>query len=588
MEPSDFILPPSVKDVTLRLVRPDERRRWDATMAEQHYLGFRQFAGRGLRYVAEYEKRWLALIGWQSGAFKCRPRDRWIGWRPREQFPRLRLIANNTRLLVLAPPGALPNLATRVMAANLRRLSADWQAAFGHPLELAEAFVDPKRFVGTLYRAGNWRSVGRTRGFSRSNGRYTEPHGHLKQMYVYPLRRGARKRLRSPQPCPSWEPERPEPVGPDAVPLPSLLQEFASIPDHRRPQGRKFKLPTLLAIWELARLSGYRGVDATWRYACALNQEELRTLGAWRHLATGRYHPPSRATLHRALTETDPEALQAAVNRWVARRQPSKAALATDGKRLRGANRQGEAHYETVSLVSHANAMPIASRAYTEAGGEIAAVLALLEEVDVCGSVITLDALHTTRNTAVAIRRRHGAHYLFTVKGNAPETFQTLVTINWDRDATSHFCENDQKAHGRIERRQIQVLTPLPGLINYPSVRQIFRITRKRDQVKTGAKSIEVAYGMTSLPPEEADAERLLTLNRGHWVVENQNHRPRDTTFCEDACLMHTGHGPSNNAVINNMALAIIFHRGFRRVQAAVQHFAMDRHEAIRAVTAPR
>ena len=69
-------------------------------------------------------------------------------------------------------------------------------------------------------------------------------------------------------------------MSPDAVPLPSLLQEFDSIPDHRRPQGRKFKLPTLLAIWELARLSGYRGVDATWRYACSLNQEQLRTLGA--------------------------------------------------------------------------------------------------------------------------------------------------------------------------------------------------------------------------------------------------------------------------------------------------------------------
>ena len=56
-------------------------------MAEQHYLGFQRFAGRGLRYVAEYERVWLALIGWQSGAFKCGPRDRWIGWRPREQFP---------------------------------------------------------------------------------------------------------------------------------------------------------------------------------------------------------------------------------------------------------------------------------------------------------------------------------------------------------------------------------------------------------------------------------------------------------------------------------------------------------------------
>ena len=47
-------------------------------MAEQHPLGFRGFAGRGLRYVAEYEGCYLALLGWQSGALKCRPHDRWI------------------------------------------------------------------------------------------------------------------------------------------------------------------------------------------------------------------------------------------------------------------------------------------------------------------------------------------------------------------------------------------------------------------------------------------------------------------------------------------------------------------------------
>ena len=585
MGKSELVLPPSVKDVTVRLARPDERRCWDATMDQHHYLGFRQFAGRGLRYVAEYRKHWLALIGWQSGAFKCWPRDRWIGWRPKEQFPRLRLIANNTRLLVLTPPGTIPNLATCVMAANLRRLSGDWEEAFGHPLELAEAFVDPKQFAGTLYAAGNWKYVGRTRGFSRSNGRYTKLHGRLKKMYLYPLRRGARKRLRSRAPCPSWKPEPTDPVRPEGIELPSLLQEFASIPDHRRAQGRKFQLPTLLAIWELARLSGYRGVDATWRYACSLSQKDLRLLGAWRHKRTGRYHPPSRATLHRAMTDTDPEAFQEAVNRWVARRQPSKTALAADGKRLRGANRHEAAHYETVSLVSHADAMPIASRAYTEKGGETAAVLALLEDVDVRRSVITLDALHTTRKTALAIRRRHGAHYLFTVKGNAPETFQTLETIDWERDADSHFSEEDSKAHGRIDRRRIHVLKPLRGLINYPHVRQIFRVTRKRTQVKTDEESLEVVYGMTSLPPGEAAAERLLALNRGHWVVENRNHRPRDTTFGEDACQMHTGHGPANNAIVNNMALAIIFRRGFTRVQAAVQHFAMDRDAALRAVT---
>ena len=242
--------------------------------------------------------------------------------------------------------------------------------------------------------------------------------------------------------------------------MPSLLQEFQGIPDHRRAQGRKFQLPTLPALWALARLSGYRGVDATWRFAGALNQEELRSLGAWRNPRTGRYDPPSRATLHRAMIDTDPKRFQSAHQRWVARRQPAPTALAADGKRLRGANRQGDAHYqpvakvvtafdrvcipadcvaprshtpgmlpqsalsggrspglgargtfttdcyETVSLVRHDNAMPIASHPYTEEGGQIAAVRALLEEVDVRGAVITLDALHTTRNTLLALRRR--------------------------------------------------------------------------------------------------------------------------------------------------------------------------------------
>ena len=84
-----LIIPPSVKEVNVRLARPDERRRWDATMAEQHPLGFRGFAGRGLRYVAEYQGCWLALIGWQSGAFKCRPRDLWIGLAAARAVPSL-------------------------------------------------------------------------------------------------------------------------------------------------------------------------------------------------------------------------------------------------------------------------------------------------------------------------------------------------------------------------------------------------------------------------------------------------------------------------------------------------------------------
>ena len=191
-------------DVVLRLARDDERREWDQLMDTQHYLGFRQFAGRGLRYVAEWHGRWLALLGWQTGVFQCAPRDKWIGWDKGVQMPRLHLCANNTRFLILPAAAGVKNLGSYVLGANLRRLSADWERNWGHPLLLAEAFVEMRRYKGSVYLAANWIPVGVTKGYARSNGKYTNKHGVKKKMLVYPLQAGARELLRDPQERAEW------------------------------------------------------------------------------------------------------------------------------------------------------------------------------------------------------------------------------------------------------------------------------------------------------------------------------------------------------------------------------------------------
>ena len=91
-------------------------------MDARHRPGFKQFPERGLRYVAEWNGEWLALLGRQTGVFQCRPRDRWLGWHKTAQFRRLHLIGNSTRFLVLPQGERIPNLASRVLAMNLRRL----------------------------------------------------------------------------------------------------------------------------------------------------------------------------------------------------------------------------------------------------------------------------------------------------------------------------------------------------------------------------------------------------------------------------------------------------------------------------------
>ena len=167
---------PVLREVTVRLARPDERRRWDDLMDERHYLGFKQFAGRGLRYVAEWNGRWLALPGWQTGVFSCAPRDKWLGWHRAVQYRRLHLVANNTRFLVLPDGEGVPDLASCVPGVNLRRLSGDWERSWVHPAVLAETFVEPSRFRGTCYRAANWIKPGPSKGCARSNGRFTDRH----------------------------------------------------------------------------------------------------------------------------------------------------------------------------------------------------------------------------------------------------------------------------------------------------------------------------------------------------------------------------------------------------------------------------
>ncbi len=134
--------------LVVRPVRCEERGRWRRLMDAHHYLGFRPIVGESLRYVATCEREWVALLAW-TAALKCGVRDAWIGWTPRLQFRRLHLVANNVRFLIL-PEWHRPNLASQVLARNLQPLSTDWERYYGHPLLLAETFVEAARFQADL------------------------------------------------------------------------------------------------------------------------------------------------------------------------------------------------------------------------------------------------------------------------------------------------------------------------------------------------------------------------------------------------------------------------------------------------------
>jgi hypothetical protein len=143
--------------------RTDKESLFGALIEAHHYLGYSQPVGEHLKYLVYAEGRPLACFAWSSAPRHLEPRDRFIGWSAAARRHNIGLVAYNTRFLIL-PWVEVRHLASHLLGAMVRRLSADWQRLYGHPIYFAETFVDPERFAGTCYRAANWMRLGRTTG----------------------------------------------------------------------------------------------------------------------------------------------------------------------------------------------------------------------------------------------------------------------------------------------------------------------------------------------------------------------------------------------------------------------------------------
>lgn len=102
--------------------------------------------------------------------------------------------------------------------------------------------------------------------------------------------------------------------------------------------------------------------------------------------------------------------------------------------------------------------------------------------------------------------------------------------------------------------------------LDFPHVGQAFVIERESTDKKTGKVSKETAYGITSRTSKEADAARILKINRGHWSIENSCHYIIDWNYDEDRSRIRTGHGPENVTRLRRFAVGLIKSKGVSNV----------------------
>jgi hypothetical protein len=138
----------------------------------------------------------MALLTFSGASPLTKAREQKIRWTPHQRARRLCLVVNNSRFLVLPERQRYPNLASRVLALCLKRLNADWQEHWGHPVILVESYVDESQYRGTCYRACGFAAAGLTAGYGRSSRDHYLEHGQPKQLYLWELRPRAMALLR--------------------------------------------------------------------------------------------------------------------------------------------------------------------------------------------------------------------------------------------------------------------------------------------------------------------------------------------------------------------------------------------------------
>jgi Domain of unknown function (DUF4338) len=180
--------------LTLRQVRrtPDEAL-FNSLLEQYHYLGYAQPVGEHLKYLVWAQERPIACLSWSSAARHLGSRDRFIGWCPQARLKNIRLLAYNSRYLIL-PWVKVEHLASHLLGRMAKVLSLDWQRVYGHPIYYLETFIDPQRFRGTCYRAANWQVLGVTTGRGKDAPTH-QVNRSLKAVLGYPLVKDFRQQL---------------------------------------------------------------------------------------------------------------------------------------------------------------------------------------------------------------------------------------------------------------------------------------------------------------------------------------------------------------------------------------------------------
>lgn len=340
----------------------------------------------------------------------------------------------------------------------------------------------------------------------------------------------------------------------------SIDKYFGSIRDQRVVTRSAHKLVDIIAIAILAILCGADGWVGIETYGKA-KEEWLKT---FLELPNGI---PSHDTFGRVFSQLDPEVLEQNFQSWmkVIAEGLGLEIVAIDGKNLKGSyDRENSLKSLTmVSAWSSNHQLVLGQVAVAKKSNEITAIPILLEQLDLKGGIITIDAMGTQTAIAKQIKTAE-ADYILALKANHPSLAKAAQS--WFEENKEHHDNHQiintkltcEAGHNRLEKRRFwqvpveEVFSPakiaqwdgLQTLVIEESCRHLWNQTTR-----------SVRFFLSSLNPQFPHFPASI---RSHWGVENQLHWCLDVVFSEDDSRIRKDHSPRNMTILRRLALNLL------------------------------
>ena len=337
-----------------------------------------------------------------------------------------------------------------------------------------------------------------------------------------------------------------------------VLAALCGLKDPRKKRGVRHRFAHLLVIMVCSVLAGATSLVEMAEWAADTAREQLAALGIG---------APHATTLARVLQRLNADDLDQLAGAW-AQGMTEVAAIAIDGKEVRGAKNGGGTRVHLLAGVDHTTGAVLVQQNVSEKHNEITYFKPLLEGIkDLEGVVVSADALHTQREHAEYLQSRN-AHYALTVKANQPKLHDQLRSLPWARVRAGN--KTRETANGREIERIIKCVS-LADEIKFPHAAQAAQITRKSRLLGTRKWSTETVHIVTSLTPALGKPELIGSLIRGHWGIENGLHWRRDVTWREDGSQVRRGNAPRVMASLRNIAITILRLEGEKNLAKATR-----------------